>query len=195
MRNSPTDATKTLTACATGDPDAAAELVPLIYAELRALARALMRGERADHTLQPTALVHEAYARLVDIRRVDWQGKAHFLAMAARQMRRVLVEHARKAGRQKRGSGRRRVTLADDLAVVPGSPVEILAVHEALEALAGDHPRRARVVELRFFGGLSATEIAHLLGVSERTVQEDWRLARIRLARELGHAAGGKTDE
>jgi RNA polymerase sigma factor (TIGR02999 family) len=148
-----------------------------------------MRQERSDHTLQPTALVHEAYIRMIDVDRIDWQGKTHFFAIAARQMRRVLIEHARKAGAQKRGARPQMISLDENLAVTEERTVDLLALDEALEKLAGRNERHAQVAELRFLAGMSEKETAFALQVSERTVREDWRVARAWLARELspGH--------
>ncbi|MCP3979110.1 MAG: sigma-70 family RNA polymerase sigma factor [bacterium] len=179
------DPTRDLTAHSAGDSSAADRLVPLIYDRLRALAGSYLKGEDCGHTLQPTALVHEAYVRMVDIDRVDWKGKTHFFAMAARQMRRILVEHARAANAQKRGAGRRRVTLHDDDALAEQNTLDLLALEQALERLSEASPRQARVAELRVFAGLQVKESAHILGVSERTIKQDWRVARAWLAREL----------
>ena len=188
MAKPPIDATRVLEAHQGGDPDAASRLLPLVYDELRALAGAYMRHERPDHTLQPTALVHEAYLRLIDITRVDWRGRSHFIAMAATQMRRVLVEHARARLAQKRGSDPQKVTLNEKVAVTPEHTLDPLAFDEALEKLARDSPRQSRVAELRCFAGLGMKEAAYILGVSERTVKRDWRVARAWLRRELALA-------
>jgi RNA polymerase sigma factor (TIGR02999 family) len=166
----------------TGQPPGA-EILPLVYDELRRLASAYMRRERADHTLQTTSLVHEAYLRLRN-HRAGWRGKTHFFALAAIEMRRVLVEHARARAAQKRGGGRCEVTLDEDAAVTPG-PLGILALDEALRRLARTSARRAAVAEYRIFAGLTEAEMAKVLGVSERTVREDWRAARAWLKREL----------
>jgi RNA polymerase sigma factor (TIGR02999 family) len=147
-----------------------------------------MRGERAGHSLQATALVNEVYVRLVDARRIQWQDRAHFLAMSARLMRRVLVDHARSRGSRKRGGGAEKVTLADAVVGSDERPHDVLALDDALEALAGFDQRKSRVVELRFFGGLSVAETAHALGVSVETVMRDWKFAKAWLLRELsGH--------
>lgn len=161
------------------------EFVPLVYQELRRLAAGYMRRERPDHTLEPTVLVNEAYLRLAGNTRLEWQGKTHFLAMAAIEMRRVLVDHARKRKTEKMGGGWKRVSLAEDVAVTPGRKVDVLALDEALLKLAAFDFRQSRVAELRLFGGLTERESAESLGVSERTVREDWRVARAWLAREL----------
>ena len=168
------------------DPEATADLMALVYDRLRLLAAAYLRRERAAHTLQPTALVHEAYLRLVDISQVEWQGKSHFFAVAARQMRRVLVDHARKAGARKRGSRPLKVSLHEDAAVVGTNVLDVVALDEALEKLTRQHTRRGRVAEMRIFAGMQVEEVAQALGVSPRTVKDDWRVARAWIARELG---------
>jgi RNA polymerase sigma-70 factor (ECF subfamily) len=159
-----------------------------LYDELRQMAATLMRRERSDHTLRPTELVHEVYARLVDERQTSWESRAHFFGVAAQAMRQVLVHHARRRNAQKRGGGWRRVTLSIALARGTNSELEIFAVHESLDKLAEDDPRAARVAELRLFAGLLHRDIAYLLGVSTRTVEGDWAFARRWLSREL---AGG----
>jgi RNA polymerase sigma factor (TIGR02999 family) len=174
-----------LRAWSDGDGPALEQLIPLVEAELRRLARAYMARERRGHTLQTTALVNEAFVRLVDARTVRWQDRAHFVGIAARLMRRVLVDHARSRGYQKRGGGAVRVTLTEDLAVVAKPAVDLIALDRALERLAADDRRKARVVELRFFGGLSVEETAEVLHVSSDTVKRDWRLAKLWLLRDL----------
>jgi RNA polymerase sigma-70 factor (ECF subfamily) len=166
------------------------ELFALIYGELRRIAAGLLRRERPEHTLQPTALVHEAYLKLVDQTRIRWQDRAHFLGIAARAMRQILVDHARGRAARKRGGGRQRVTLDEALVAKEGKDLELLSLDEAMTRLAGVDERAARVVELRIFGGLTVTEIAHVLGVSKRTVDGDWSVARMWLARELRPEAG-----
>jgi RNA polymerase sigma factor (TIGR02999 family) len=168
-----------------GDQSALDELTSLVYAELRKLAAAYLRRERPDHTLQATALVNEAYLRLVGQKHGRWQGRKHFYGIVARLMRQVLVEHARKHRAEKRGGGRGAVTLghADEVAGTP--EVDILAVHEALERLAAFDAQQARIVELRFFGGLSIDEAAEALGVGHATVEREWGLARAWLRNEL----------
>ncbi|TWT41069.1 RNA polymerase sigma factor [Phycisphaerae bacterium RAS1] len=168
-----------------GDVDAAGELLPLLYDELRALAASYLRRERAGHTLQPTALVHEVYLRLAGGASDDWSGRAHFLAVAAKVMRNTLVNHALARKAAKRGGGAERVLLdGATLADKPGN-LDSLDVHEALERLAALDERKARVVEMRFFGGLTSEEIAHVLHVSLSTIEADWRMARAWLAAEL----------
>jgi RNA polymerase sigma factor (TIGR02999 family) len=170
-----------------GADGANARLAEALYPELRRLAAALMRRERQDHTLQPTALVGEAFLRLVDQSRIDWQDRNHFLGIAARVMRQILVDHARRHGAVKRGAGVQMVTLDDNLSGNAG-PVELLVVNDALERFARLDERGARVVEMRVFGGLTIDEIAGALGVSKRTVDNDWAVARMWLARELSRS-------
>jgi RNA polymerase sigma factor (TIGR02999 family) len=164
------------------------QLLPRVYDELRRLARHYLRRERADHTLQATDLVHEAYERLADRARVSWRGRAHFLAAAAQAMRRVLVDHARERGALKRGGGRQRVTL-EGLGESPAGPdldlEDLIALDRALQKLQALHEREARVLECRYFAGMTTREIATFLGVSERTVRDDWSHARVWLKREL----------
>lgn len=179
------EATLTLTQIGRGDPGASARLLPLVYDKLRELADALMRHERTDQTLQPTDLVHEAYLRLIDQTRVDWNGRTHFCAVAAEAMRRILVDHARARRAQKRGGGRQRVALDEANRAVAGRDVDVVDLDEALSRLAELAPREARIVELRFFGGLTNVEVAEVLRVSVRTVEDDWRTARAWLRRGL----------
>ncbi|WP_448990285.1 sigma-70 family RNA polymerase sigma factor [Luteitalea sp.] len=175
---------------AAGDAAAAAELFPIVYEELRRLAASALRRERTDHTLQPTALVHEAFLRLAETPGASWENRAHFVAVAARVMRRVLVDHARGRNALKRGNGEIRVPLDDvDVAAV-GQDVDLVALDDALARLATLDERQARIVELRFFGGLSVPETAALIGASERTVKRDWQVARAWLTRELSSSAG-----
>jgi RNA polymerase sigma factor (TIGR02999 family) len=160
-------------------------LLQAVYEQLREAAEARLRQERAGHTLQPTALVHEAYLRLVDQTRVDWQGRTHFLAVAALAMRRILIDHARRRDREKRGGGWRRVALHDAFALRRDHDLDIVALHEALEKMAGLDERQAKVVELRIFGGMTAEETARMLNVSTRTVERDWKMGQAWLRREL----------
>jgi RNA polymerase sigma-70 factor (ECF subfamily) len=157
----------------------------LVHDELRRIARRCMAGERGGHSLQATALVNEAYLRLVDAQHVDWQNRSHFLAMTARLMRRILVDVARSKGYQKRGGGAVRVTFDDALAVSDQPGHDLVALDDALEALAAVDERKARVIELRFFGGLSVDESAAVLKVSVDTVMRDWKFAKAWLLREL----------
>jgi RNA polymerase sigma-70 factor (ECF subfamily) len=152
---------------------------------LQRIARRCMRGQPPDHTLQATALVNEAYVRLVDVQQMNWQGRAHFLAMAARLMRRILVDSARARGYQKRGGGAVRVSFTEDLAVLDRKGVDVVGLDDALHALAELDDRQSRVVELRFFGGLSVAETAAVLGISSETVMRDWKIARAWLMREM----------
>ena len=175
-----------LAAHADGDEDAAARLLPLIYDELREQAAAYMRGERDNHTLQPTALVHEAYLRLVKHDQLDWQGRTHFFALAATTLRRVLVDHARARATQKRGGDRVRPVEPEwEGAIEVDDPQFILDLEAALEDLSHTSERQARVFELRYLGGLTVEETAAALGVSRETVKLDWRFARAWLNRAL----------
>ena len=168
-----------------GDEQALERLVPLVHRQLKQIARRCMAGERAGHSLQATALVNEAYVRLIDGTAVQWHDRAHFLAVAARVMRRVLVDHARARGNQKRGGGAARVTLDEALVVAGDSRQDFVALDDALQALAAFDERKSRVIELRFFGGLSVEETAAVLAVSRDTVMRDWRLAKAWLQREM----------
>jgi RNA polymerase sigma-70 factor, ECF subfamily len=186
------DITVLLRAWRDGDRSALDRLTPLLYGELRRLACKFMQQERPEHTLQATALVNEAYLRLVDIKAVDWQDRAHFMAIAAQTMRRVLVDAARARTAEKRGGGRERVdggASSVDLDGIPAAGTdrarEVCALDEALDALARMDPRRAKVIELRFFGGLTVEETAEVLQISPQSVMRDWRLARAWLMREL----------
>ena len=181
-----TDVTGILERASRGEDSAVRMLMPLVYDELRALAESYLRLERPDHTLQATALVHEAYVRLIKQEGVEWRNRAHFFGVAAQAIRRILVDHARGRHRAKRGGGRQRVRLDEDVALLKDCDVDLIALDEALCNLAGFHARAARVVELRFFGGLGREEVGEFLGVSLRTVGDDWRLARAWLRRELG---------
>jgi RNA polymerase sigma factor (TIGR02999 family) len=182
---SPAAVTELLRAWSDGDDGALEQLVPLVEVELRRLARGYMARERPDHTLQTTALVNEAFVRLTDARQVRWQDRAHFLGISARLMRRVLVDYARRRGFHKRGGDAQRVTLQDDLVRTPDPAFDVVALDRALEALAKFDMRKSRIVELRFFGGLSVEETADVLQVSTDTVKRDWRLAKLWLLREL----------
>lgn len=177
-----------------GDEAALHELIPLVHDELRRMARRRMAGERRGHSLQASALVNEAYVRLIDARQVKWQNRAHFLGIAARLMRQILVDAARSKRSLKRGAGAMRVTL-DDARIAASDPgPEVLALDEALKALAGFDERKARVIELRFFGGLSVEETAATLAVSVDTVMRDWKFARAWLAKELRGPAPVESD-
>jgi RNA polymerase sigma factor (TIGR02999 family) len=176
--------TQLLKAMQSGDARAADDLLPLVYRELHRLAKSYMRRERQDHTLQATALVNEAYLKLVG-EQGDWNDRQHFIGLAAHVMRRVLVDHARARNAERRMGGMQRVEMEDDLAVSVGQLDEVEALDEALHKLEKENPRRARVVELRYFSGLSIDEIAALLGIAPRSVKRDWALARMWLFREL----------
>jgi RNA polymerase sigma factor (TIGR02999 family) len=182
---SPGAVTQLLRAWGNGDDGALERVTPLVEAELRRLARAYMARERRGHTLQVTALVNEAFLRLTDARSVEWQDRAHFLGISARLMRRVLVDHARSRGYRKRGGDVQRVTLDEGLITLPEPAIDLVALDRALEALAAVDLRKARVIELRFFGGSSVEETAEVLHVSPDTVKRDWRLAKLWLLREL----------
>ena len=178
------EVTMLLQAMKSGDESAAEKLLPLVYKELHRLARSYMHRERPDHTLQPTALINEAYMRLARDE-VDWQGRQHFIAVAATVMRRVLVDHARAHHADMRGGQLQRVELNEDLAISDKHSNEVLALHEALNHLEAFNPRQAKVVELRYFAGLSVEEVAGILKVSIRSVKGDWALARIWLFKEI----------
>jgi len=173
-----------LRAMKNGDQAAAEKLLPLVYKELHRLAKSYMRRERPDHTLQPTALIHEAYLRLAHDD-VDWQSHQHFIGVAANVMRRVLVDHARAHNAEMRGGGMQRVELDEGLAISKERSTEVIALHDALNSLEALNPRRAKVVELRYFGGLSVEEIAAVLDMSPRSVKRDWALARPWLFKEM----------
>lgn len=183
------DVTRLLTRWSDGDQDAFDQLLPLVYGELRRIARTQLRRERADHTLVPTALVHELYLRLIDQRRTSWQNRAHFFGLAAQLMRRILVDHARASRADKRGGALTRVVLDDTLdesaARPPGAAADVLAIDRALERLSAIDEDQARIVELRFFAGLTVEETAHVLKRSPRTVKREWRLAKAWLYRTL----------
>ena len=188
------DVTALLLAWSAGDERALQELIPVVHDELHRIARACMAGERAGHSLQATALVNEAYLRLIGTRHVNWQNRAHFLAMAARVMRRILVDFARSKQYQKRGGGAVRVTLVDDIALSAEPGRDLVALDEALKALAKVDERKSRVIEMRFFGGLTVEETAESLRVSPETVMRDWKLAKAWLLRQLRQDGGETTD-
>jgi RNA polymerase sigma factor (TIGR02999 family) len=192
MSPDPANVTGLLLAWGTGDEAAFDRLVPIVYEELRRIARRYMAGQRRGHSLQATALVNEAYLRLIDVQHMNWQNRAHFLAMSARLMRRVLVDYARSKGSQKRGGGAMKITFDEGLPVASGRGQDLVALDDALEALAKLDERRSRVVELRSFGGLSVEETASVLKVSPETVMRDWKLAKAWLAREM---RGGSAHE
>jgi RNA polymerase sigma factor (TIGR02999 family) len=174
-----------------GDRDCLDELISLVYEDMRRLAAAALRGERPGQTVQPTSLVHEAYMRLVDQTGIDWQDRAHFFAIAAREMRRALIDHARERMAQKRGGGRQRFTIVEGDAQTLGPQTDLLDLNEALEELSRLKERHGQVVEFRFFGRMTNKEIAHVLGVSPETIKKDWQFARAWLGRRLER--GGAT--
>jgi len=174
----PSEVTRLLKDWSSGDSAALDQLIPLVYDELRAVAARYLRRERQDHTLQPTALVNEAYLRLIDQKQVQWQNRAHFVGVAAQMMRRILVDHARNHSRAKRGGGARKVSLDEAMALSEERADDLVELDEALTALAAFDERKSRVVEMRYFGGLSVEETAEVLKVSEITVARDWKLAK-----------------
>lgn len=185
MEARPGEVTQLLIQIRSGKKDAESQLIALVYAELRRLAAHYLRAERSDHTLQPTALVHEAYIRLTKLHGVDWQSRAHFFAMAATVMRRILVDHARAQRADKREGFREAISLEDALIVSPARSNELVALDDALEKFAKINGRGSKIVELRFFGGLSEQETAAVLGISARTVKRDWRIAKAWLYNEV----------
>jgi RNA polymerase sigma factor (TIGR02999 family) len=190
MADGPGEVTQLLQALRGGDRSAEGKLLDAVYRELHQMAARYMRRERADHTLQPTALIHEAYFRLIDQREKDWQNRAHFYGVAAQVMRRILVDYARTHRTAKRGGAHQKVSLDDAILLSPEQSDEIVALDEALSRLARLDPRQTRVVELRFFGGLSEEETAQLLGVSSRTIKRDWSMAKAWLYGELNTGGG-----
>ena len=184
--------TQLLLAWSQGEESALEKLTPVVYEELRRLAHRYMGGERVGHTLQTTALVNEAYLRLIDGKQVDWQNRAHFFAISARLMRRILVDWARARQSQKRGDQPQQVTLDEALMLTRGRNEDLVALDEALKSLTEVDPRKSQVVEMRFFGGLSVEETAEVLKVSPDTVLRDWRLAKLWLLRELSGETPGK---
>ena len=185
--SSPGEITRLLIELRAGSPDAEARLIPLVYGELHRLAAHYMRGERRDHTLQPTALVNEAYMRLTAHRDIHWRDRAHFFGFAARLMRQVLMQHARAHQAEKRGGFVRKFSLDEALDFSPDRSKDLIALDDALKSLEQLSPRQGRVVELRFFGGLTVEETAEVLGTSPRTVKRDWNVARAWLHGELRH--------
>ena len=196
-RLSPTDLPPLLRDWGEGDQQALDELIPIVYRELRRLAEHYLRQERPDHTLQPTALVHEAYLRLVDQRGVAWQNPAHFFGVAAQLMRRILVDYARRRRAAKRGAAAPKITLERVAAASEGRAEDVLALDEALSRLARLDPRQARIVELRYFSGLTVDDTAEILGISPATVKREWSVARAWLSREIrdGNPSGTGVDQ
>jgi RNA polymerase sigma factor (TIGR02999 family) len=189
------DTTRLLADAAGGAPDAVGRLFPVVYDELRRLARSYLKGRSGDSTLQATALVHEAYLKLVDGTRVGWKDRAHFFALAARAIRQVLIDHERGKGRVKRWGGQEKVSLDAALTLGAEPNPDFRLLDRALEKLEAAHPERARVVELRFFGGLTHEEIAEVLGVTTRTVERYWRFGRAWLYREVTGEAANEGDD
>ena len=185
MPTPPGDITQLLIELRAGKKEAESKLIPLVYAELRRLAAHYLRGERPGHTLQPTALVHEAYLRLTKSNDVDWQSRSHFFATAATVMRRILVDHARALRANKREGFREAISLDEAFVVSPAKSTELIALDDALHKLAKIDVRRSKIVELRFFGGLSEEETGEVLGISTRTVKRDWRIAKAWLYNEV----------
>lgn len=179
------DVTQILKEVREGAQDAPARLIPLVYDELRRLADHYLRQERADHTLQPTALVHEAYLKLVDQTRVDWQNRAHFFGVAANLMRQILVDHARRHRASKRGGVQQKLTLDEAVDYSQPRDVDLVALDDALTALAEFDERQSRIVELRFFGGLTIEETAEAIGISPATVKVDWNMAKAWLKQQI----------
>jgi RNA polymerase sigma factor (TIGR02999 family) len=177
--------TQMLNAWGKGDQKSLDKLLPLVYDELRRLAASYLRRERPDHTLQPTALVHEAYFRLIDQREVSWQNRAHFFGIAAQIMRRILVDHARSHLYAKRGGGAQKLSLDEVICLPDQKEVELTALDEALNKLEAIDPRQSRIIELRYFGGLSIEATAEVLGISSATVKREWSMARAWLHRQI----------
>jgi RNA polymerase sigma factor (TIGR02999 family) len=196
--SSPHDVTALLLSWSAGDREAPARLMPLVYDELRRLARGYLRRERDDHTLQPTALVNEAYLRIVDQTRVSWENRAQFFGLAAHLMRNILVDHARERAAQKRGGDgnnqAQRLSLDEMSVAIDERAAELVALDEALKSLEKFDERKSKIVEMRFFGGLSVDETAAVLGVSDKTVMREWRIAKMWLHRELS-GEGIEADE
>ena len=191
MEAQPTsDVTELLSRWTRGDRDALDALVPVVYSELRRMAARFLRRERTEHTLQPTALVHEAFLKLIDQRDVDWQSRAHFFGVSAQLMRRILVDHARERAARKRGGGLHHVALEDAFAISASNQIDVIAVDDALHRLASIDPDQVRLVELRFFAGLTIDEAAVALGWSSGSVKREWTVAKAWLQRELSEGAG-----
>ena len=182
------DVTQILKELRDGDDEAAARLIPLVYDELRRLADHYLRQERPDHTLQPTALVHEAFLKLIDQTRIDWQNRAHFFGIAAQLMRQILVDHARRHNASKRGGAQQKVALDEAVNYSQPRDVDLVALDEALTELAKFDERQSRIVEMRFFGGLTIKETAEALGISPATVKVDWNMAKAWLHQQIANA-------
>jgi len=192
MPQTPQNVTQLLIGWSKGDKEALDTLVPLVYDELRRQASRYLRRERVGHTLQTTALIHEAYLRLVDQKNVHWQNRAHFFGIAAQLMRRILVDHARTKKRAKRGGSNIRVSFEEANAMVQSQDLDIVALDEALERLAENDEQQSRIVELRFFSGLTVEETAEVLGISPATVKRDWSMAKAWLQREISREVDKK---
>lgn len=192
MSSSPKSVTELLIEWRDGDETALDRLIPLVYPELHRLARYYMRRERKGHTLQTSALVNEAYLKLVDHKGMRWQNQAHFYAVAAQAMRRILVDHARSRGYTKRGGGARTVELDEAATVAQEQAADLVALDDALTNLAAIDPRKSRIVEMRYFGGMSVEETASILGVSAITVMREWRMAKVWLLRAISHESEQK---
>lgn len=188
--NRSNEVTVFLKAWSCGDREAANRLMMLVYDEMRKLAATYLRNQRSDHTLQPTALVHEAYLKLIDVSQVDWQDRAHFFAVAAQTMRHILVDHARAVAADKRGGGAQRIALDEAVSFANEKDVDLLALDEALQKLAQQDEQQGRIIELRFFGGLTVEETAEVLGISPATVKREWATARAWLYRRMKSMAG-----
>ena len=189
MATSADEVTELLRSWSAGDQAALDQLIPLVHEELRRSAKRQMGRERPDHTLQATALVNEAYLRLINANKVEWKDRAHFFAISARLMRQILVDFARARGNQKRGGDARQISLTEALEVAPEGKTDLVALDHALKALAALSERQSQVVELRFFSGLSIEETSEVLKISIETVKRDWRLAKVWLLRELSRGA------
>ena len=185
----PTDVTRLLLEWSEGNRAALDELVPLVYADLHWRAKLYMRGERLGHTLQPTALINEAFLRLINYKEMNWQNRAHFFAVAAQAMRRILVDHARRQRAKKRGDAAITLSLDEALALIEERDVDLVALDDALNSLAIIDPQKSRIVELRFFSGLTVKETAEVLGVSTDTIRRHWNSAKAWLRREIGRNA------
>jgi RNA polymerase sigma factor (TIGR02999 family) len=179
------DATQILQAITAGDRSDVDKLMELVYDDLRGLAHKQMGRATPNHSLDPTAVVHEVFIKLIDRKSIDWRGKSHFFAVSARAMRDILVDYARTKAAQKRGGDRQRIPLADDVALSPQRDEDVLAIHEALNALSKIDEQRALIVEMRFFGGMSVKEVAEALGIAERTVGQQWATVRLWLRKYL----------
>jgi len=186
MSATPGEVTQILLEFKLGSREASDRLIPLVYKELRRIASAHLRRESTRNSLQPTALVHEAYLRLIDIRQIDWQSRAHFFSIASTLMRRILVDHARAHRAQKRGGHEETIYIDEALLQSPGRAPEVVALDDALLQLARLDQRQAKIVEMRFFGGMTEEETGEVLGISARTVKRDWRIAKAWLFKELG---------